>query len=93
MNTPGPPDDGILVSFCGDSAYRHNKGLDGIYRLSVDDFDDPNEDEISDEEIHVTCVRDQGAGVEFPFCFKLSTVSARKLVAELRAAIAQREPA
>jgi hypothetical protein len=93
ITMPPPLDNRILVGFCGDREYRRDKGLDGVYRLSVDDFDDPDEDEISDEEIHLTCVRDRPAtGDEFPFCFKLSTVSARRLIAELSAAIARREP-
>jgi hypothetical protein len=84
-------DEQILVTFCGDSAFRHEKDLEGVYRLNVDDFDDPDEAEITAEEIHVTCVREKGTGQESPFCFKLSTVSARKLVAELVAAIERRE--
>lgn len=80
MITATPPDDQILVIPCG----RH----DGLFYLSVDDFDDPNEVEITAEQIHVTGVELNGPGV--PFCFSLSVTSAVKLAAGLNAAIAKR---
>jgi hypothetical protein len=80
MITATPPDDEILVIPCG----RH----DGLFYLSVDDFADPNEIEITNEQIHLTGV--ELGGPDVPFCFSLSVTSAVKLVAELNAAIAKR---
>jgi hypothetical protein len=57
--------------------------------LKVDDLHDPDEVEISSEEIHVSVLAATG-GEDLLFCFRLSTVSARALVNELTAAIARR---
>jgi hypothetical protein len=58
--------------------------------LHVDDLSDPDEVEITSEQIHVTvltvCVPQSVL-----HCFKLSTVSARTLVNELTAAVARRK--
>jgi hypothetical protein len=79
-----PPDDDILALRCEDKR---------PYSITVDDYDDPNEEEVTDDQIHVTVWRGMvpGADGECDYCLKLSTVSARRLVAELEAAIRQRE--
>jgi hypothetical protein len=58
--------------------------------LNVDDFHDPDEVEISSEEIHVTVVMSQ-TPQDTPYCFRLSTTSAKTLINELTAAIARRK--
>jgi hypothetical protein len=57
--------------------------------LKVDDLDDPEEDELTSEEIHVSVLA-ATAPEDLLFCFRLSTTSARALVNELTAAIARR---
>jgi hypothetical protein len=81
-----PIDEDLFVTIC----VRHGAGT--LCRLSVDDFDDPEEIEITDEEIHVTAIV-QRDGIEdtFPFCFKLSTTSARILIERLTRAIEERQ--
>jgi hypothetical protein len=58
--------------------------------LSVDDFKDSEEAEITAEEIHITVIT-TGATVETSFCFRISTTSARMLINDLTAAIARRQ--
>jgi hypothetical protein len=58
--------------------------------LNVDDFHDLHEAEISTEEIHVTVVTSR-TPQDTPFCFRLSTTSAKMLINELTAAIARRK--
>lgn len=90
MNTP--TDNEILVVPCDPSRGR-------LGRFSVDDFDDPNEFEITSEEIHLTAfLADSCEGIfgniRVPhaiLCFKFSTTSARELVRQLNEAIARRE--
>ena len=82
-----PLDDDVLIAVCGPD------GTSLFCRLSVDDFDDPEEAEISAEEIHVTAVVQTGGPEDtFPFCFRLSTTSARILADRLRMAIDRRQP-
>lgn len=77
-----PVDDQILVNPC-----HFERGL---FRLNVDDFEDPGEDEITEEQIHLTLVR--MGRTDDPFiCMKLSTTSAVKLIRELGEAVARRE--
>jgi hypothetical protein len=77
-------DNEILVIPCHGSSHLH--------RLSVDDFADPAEREITSEQIHLTVIR-MGPTEEPEGCFALSVTSARQLVRELRAAIRRREEA
>jgi hypothetical protein len=80
------PDDDVLIAACAPDGISH------FCRLSVDDFDDPEEVEITAEEIHLTAVLQTGGPERaFPFCFRLSTTSARILVDRLRAAIERRQ--
>jgi hypothetical protein len=75
-------DDEMLVTICG---FNRNPG---ISRLSVDDFHDEDEAEISSEEIHVTLLhREQ----PIPPCFRLSVTSAKLLIQELQKAVDERE--
>ncbi len=75
-------DDEILILPCHGNGHLH--------RLSVDDFEDPSEREITGEQIHLTMIR-MGATEEPAGCFALSVTSARKLVRELEEAIRRRE--
>lgn len=76
----------ILVSPCVEPGRRIP-----LARISVDDATDPDEEVLSDEEIHVTLIQ-RGPGGETPGgCFRLSTTSARELIAQLEAAIRRRQ--
>jgi hypothetical protein len=56
----------------------------------VDDLHDPEEGEITGEEIHVSLMASAGPEA-LVFCFKLSTTSANVLINDLCAAIARRK--
>jgi hypothetical protein len=60
-------------------------------RLNVDDFFDPDEEEIGRDQIHITVCRWNGKEEETGPCFKITTDSARLLIRELQAAIDKRE--
>jgi hypothetical protein len=62
-------------------------------RLSVDDFADSEEAEITAAEIHVTILAWDGRREEPGPCFALSVVSARQLALALDLAIRRRESA
>lgn len=85
MSDPLPyvADDDVLLSICDHT--------DGVYRLGVDDFDDPSEEEIAREEIHVTLHRRTAVGENTVACARLSCTSARELVLRLTEAIDARE--
>jgi hypothetical protein len=76
-------DNDILATMCSDPGTS--------FRVNVDDFDDPGEDEISGEEIHLTVVRRNARGEDPACCLKLSTTSAKILIEELAEAIRKRE--
>jgi hypothetical protein len=85
--TTSPIDNDILITLC-------QPGRAKLCRLSVDDFDDPEEAEIITEEIHLTVVGRDARGREDPIagcCFKMSTVSAAFLIDRLREAIQRRQ--
>jgi hypothetical protein len=77
-------DNEILVVFCQDEGT--------LYRLSVDDFQDEDEEEISRDQIHLTLVKMELGKGETPLspCLKLSTTSAKQLIRKLAEAIAKR---
>ena len=75
-------DDEILAIVCQDETTLH--------RISVDDFADPEETDVSSDQIHVTLIRMEPAESPLPFCLKLSTTSAQELVRQLTEAIAKR---
>jgi hypothetical protein len=56
----------------------------------VDDLHDPEEGEITGEEIHVSLMASAGPE-HLLFCFRLSTTSANLLINDLTAAIARRK--
>jgi hypothetical protein len=58
--------------------------------VHVDDLHDPEEGEITGEEIHVSLMAIAGPE-DLLFCFKLSTTSATLLINDLTAAIARRK--
>jgi hypothetical protein len=82
MKTAYAIDDQILVTLCA------LIGQHGIAEISVDDFHDPEEDEITSEEIHLTVVHN---GEPLPTCFRLSTTSAQRLIRDLQIAVAKRQ--
>jgi hypothetical protein len=83
---------GYASQFHDDEILLSPHGREGsMCSLHVDDFHDPSEEEITADEIHVTCVRLSGPGEDAPFCFQLSSTSARKLVDSLTLAITKRE--
>jgi hypothetical protein len=71
----------MLVTICG------LVGNHGVARISVDDFHDPDEAEITAEEIHITVLHNEEP---LPTCFRLSTTTARRLAQHLNRAIAKR---
>jgi hypothetical protein len=77
-------DNKILLTVCQDQS--------SIHRLSVDDFGDFDENEITSEEIHLTILRvKRGVGEDpLPICLKLSATSAQELVRRLNVAILKR---
>jgi hypothetical protein len=58
--------------------------------LKVDDLHDPDEVELSSEEIHLSIMAATGPE-DLLFCFKLSTTSAKLLANELVQAVARRK--
>jgi hypothetical protein len=58
--------------------------------VHVDDLHDPEEGEITGEEIHVSVKATTGPE-DLLFCFKLSTTDANMLIHDLTAAIARRK--
>ncbi len=77
-------DNEILVVVCQDQCE--------MYRISVDDMRDKPENELTDNEIHLTFLRmDRHSGeTPLPLCYRLSTTSAQELVRQLTEAIAKR---
>jgi hypothetical protein len=76
-------DNQLLVCVCQDESR--------LYRLSVDDFDDSTEREITADQIHLTIIRMRpGPEEPLPVCMKLSTTSALQLVRQLLEAIGKR---
>jgi hypothetical protein len=76
-------DNQLLVTVCQDETR--------LYRLSVDDFDDANETEVTNDQIHLTIVRMRpGPEEPLPVCMKMSTTSALQLIRELETAVSKR---
>jgi hypothetical protein len=60
--------------------------------LSVDDFEDPSEAEITSEEIHISVIPQVGGcDGRVLLCFKLSTTTARILIHRLSEAVLGRD--
>ncbi len=78
-------DNELLVVVCQDEGT--------LYRLSVDDFQDDDEEEISRDQVHLTLVKMALGKGETPLspCLKLSTTSAIELIRQLTEAIARRD--
>lgn len=79
-------DNDILVRLCDGEP-----GPAPPARLSVDDFIDPAEREITEPEIHLTILAWDGHKENPLACMALSTVSAEALIRELAKAIRHRE--
>jgi hypothetical protein len=84
----GTWDDDILIQMCADDGKVANK-LE-VSRLSVDDWEDGTEVDLTQQEIHVTIVHDHGPRLGPGLCFRLSVTSAERLVRELQEAIERR---
>ncbi len=84
MVTATPIDDLLLVTVCQDENCLH--------RISVDDFDDEHEWEVTGDQIHLTIIKiERGVGeTALPQCLKLSTTSALELIRQLTDAVRKR---
>lgn len=76
----------ILAALCAPTGEP-----DEACRISVDDLDDPDEADLTGDEIHLTMIGGVGRREEPRFCLRLSVISARLLIDSLEAAIRRRD--